>query len=380
MAALVGAGMVAGVWILVHVVQRGLRERRALEEAGDRELVPVPLAETLDALPAGAVLIGSQDQLLHHNRHAEPMSLVRGTRVGFAELLDVVHEVRTTGEPFSGRLIRAGRPGVEALDLQGRVQLLSGGAILVVAVDESAQRRIEAVSRDFIANVSHELKTPIGAIEVLADAVGMAKDEPEDVERFAIRLSSETQRLASLVGQIIELSRLQSSDPVLARDEVDLVEVAQEAVSRTQTLAAKRGIAVVTSYDPAVVTGDRWQLVDAITNLIDNAINYSDAPGRVAVSVSEASGNGDRWAEVRVADNGIGIRAEDHERIFERFYRVDDARSRATGGTGLGLSIVRQIAAAHGGTVTVWSRAGDGSTFTVRIPARLTPTPEEQPI
>ncbi|HMR48552.1 MAG TPA: ATP-binding protein [Arachnia sp.] len=372
-AALVGAGIVAGIWILVHLIQRGLRERRELEGSGSRETVPVQLAEALDALPAGAVLIGPHDELLHHNQHAEPMSLVRGTRVGFAELLDVVHDVRTTGEPFAGRLARAGRPGVEALDLNGRVQPLSGGTILVVAVDESPQRRIEAVSRDFIANVSHELKTPIGAIEVLAEAVEMAKDDPADVERFAARLGCETRRLAALVGQIIELSRLQSSDPVLSRDVVDLVEVVEEAVSRTQPLAAKRGVAVVTTYAPATATGDRWQLVDAVTNLIDNAINYSDAPGRVAVSVSEVADNGDRWAEVRIADNGIGIRTEDLDRIFERFYRVDDARSRATGGTGLGLSIVRQIAAAHGGDVKVWSRAGDGSTFTVRIPARLAP-------
>jgi len=351
-AALVGAGIVSGLWILVYLIQRGLRERRELEGPGSRETVPAQLAETLDALPAGAVLVGPHDELLHHNQYAEPMSLVRGTRVGFTELLDVVHEVRTSGEAFAGRLARAGRPGLEALDLNGRVQPLSDGTILVVAVDESPQRRIEAVSRDFIANVSHELKTPIGAIEVLAEAVEMAKDDPADVERFAVRLSRETQRLASLVGQIIELSRLQSSDPVLSHDDVDLVEVVQEAVSRTQPLAAKRGIAVVTTYAPATVMGDRWQLVDAVTNLIDNAVNYSDAPGRVAVSVSEVAGNGDRWAEVRVADNGIGIRAEDLERIFERFYRVDAARSRHEGGTGLGLAIVKHMVEAHGGRVT----------------------------
>ncbi|MDF1489327.1 sensor histidine kinase [Tessaracoccus caeni] len=376
-AALVGAGIVAALWVLVHVVRVGLQHRRELESREDRPPVPVELAEALDALPVGAALVGSHDELLHHNQHAEPMNLVRGTRVGFPELLDVVHQVQATGEPYSGPLVRPARPGQERVDLKGQVQPLTGGLILLVAIDESAHKRIEAVGRDFLANISHELKTPIGAIEVLAEAVEMAKDDPDDVAHFAARLTAETQRLADLVGQIIELSRLQSSDPVLARDEVDLIEVVQEAVSRTHPRAVKRGIAIATSLAPVTVTGDRWQLVDAVTNLINNAISYSDAPGRVAVSISEVADNGDKWAEVRVADSGIGIAAEDLERIFERFYRVDDARSRATGGTGLGLSIVRQIAAVHGGTVTVWSRPGDGSTFTIRIPLCLAPTSEE---
>lgn len=380
-AALVGAGIVAALWVLVHFIRSGLHHRRELEALNDGELVAPELAETLDSLPVGAVLVGTHDELLHYNQHAEPMSLVRGTRLGFPELLDVVHDVRTTGEAYVGRLIRPGRPGAERLDLKGQVRPLTGGNILVVAVDESAQKRIEAVSRDFLANVSHELKTPIGAIEVLAEAVGMAKDDPDDVVHFATKLTAETQRLASLVGQIIELSRLQSSDPVLARDEVDLAEVVQEAVSRTHPRAVKRGMTIVTSLSSVMVTGDRWQLVDAVTNLINNAINYSDPPNRVAVSVSEVVDNGDRWGEARVADSGIGIPSDALDRIFERFYRVDDARSRATGGTGLGLSIVRQIAAVHGGTVKVWSRPGDGSTFTVRLPARhdgpLAPTVEE---
>jgi two-component system, OmpR family, sensor histidine kinase SenX3 len=245
--------------------------------------------------------------------------------------------------------------------------------VLVLVEDRTEARRVDEVRRDVVAIVSHELKTPVGAMSLLAEALMDAADDPEAVRRFAGRMQHESERLTRLVQDVIELSRLQGHDPLQAPTIVSLDDVVGEAVDRSRLTAEARGIVLACGGQPGLkVMGDSRQLVTALGNLVDNAVRYGPAGSRVAVStrvVQGTGGAGGLVAEVSVTDEGPGIAEAERERIFERFYRVDSARSRDTGGTGLGLSIVKHVAAGHGGEATVWSAEGTGSTFTLRLPA-----------
>ncbi len=224
--------------------------------------------------------------------------------------------------------------------------------------------------RDYDANLSHELKTPNGALRQLSEAVGDAADDPAAVRHFAARMEREAVRLTTLVQEIIDLSRLQVADALHAPQPVAVDDVVAEAVDRVSLAAQRKRIEVGVGGDHgAVVYGHHNLLVTAVRNLVDNAIAYSPDATRVTVFVRRAGG----LVEVAVSDQGLGIPAAEQERIFERFYRVDPARSRATGGTGLGLSIVKHVAANHGGDVTLWSVEGQGSTFTLRLPDSAQP-------
>jgi two-component system sensor histidine kinase SenX3 len=247
-----------------------------------------------------------------------------------------------------------------------RIAPLGSRLVLVLVEDRTEARRVDEVRRDFVANVSHELKTPVGALALLAEAVQAASDDPEAVRRFAARMQQESHRLTSLIQDLIDLSRVQIDAPLAASAEkVHVAEVVADALDRSyETAAARRIELVADAEDDVAVRGDRTQLSAALGNLVENAVNYSPDDTRVAVTVKPV---GD-LVEISVTDQGIGIPERDLERIFERFYRVDPARSRATGGTGLGLSIVKHIAATHGGEVTVWSSEGNGSTFTLKLP------------
>ena len=237
--------------------------------------------------------------------------------------------------------------------------------MLALVEDRTRERRVEAVRRDFVANVSHELKTPVGAIRLLAEAVTDAADDPEAVERFASRMLTESDRLTKLVQQIIELSRLQGDDPLEAPVPVSLDDVVAAAVDTSTIDAGAKHITLVTTGDNELeVFGSLDQITAAVSNLVANAVAYSDEGSRVLVSTKSL---GDT-AQISVVDQGIGIPAREIDRIFERFYRVDPARHRSTGGTGLGLSIVKHVAATHGGDVSVWSVEGQGSTFTLTLP------------
>jgi two-component system sensor histidine kinase SenX3 len=239
------------------------------------------------------------------------------------------------------------------------------GLILLLAEDQTESRRVEEVRRDFVANISHELKTPVGALALLAETMEEAADDPEAVRRFAGRMRQEASRLTYLVQDLITLSRIQAAEPMPDPITVDLSTIVAEAVDRVRMKASARGIDLVAVCEERVVVlGDEDLLVTALRNLLENAIAYSPDKTRVMVSVSRDA----RTAQVSVADQGIGIPERDRERIFERFYRVDPARSRATGGTGLGLAIVKHVMAAHRGKVTVWSQEGVGSTFTLQMP------------
>lgn len=368
--AAVGA-VVALLVVGLVLLASGYRVRRNIATATMlREAARQDLTTFIEALPVGGMLVGPHDEVLTVNPQAEAEGISRGTRVGFIDLLEQVRAVRQSGHRFVGRLVREREPGTPAVEFRVSILPLSFNHVLVIAEDEAEARRVDAMRRDFVANVSHELKTPIGAITILAETIEAAATDPDDVIRFAGRLQKESARLGQLVTQIIELSRLQSSDPMLAREVVDVAGIVEEALSRTRESAEARRVHLV--QGPAVAThvvGDRRQLTDALVNLVQNAVNYSDPGARVAVTAVTTHQDGAEVVELKVADNGIGIPLEDQERIFERFYRVDHGRSRDTGGTGLGLSIVRHIALAHGGSVAVWSRPHQGSTFTLRLPA-----------
>ena len=295
------------------------------------------------------------------------MNILKDSRLDGDEILAIVRAVRRTQAPHQGLIeIPRGPFGKGKRKIKIAVTSLDEDSILILINDESEKARVDAIRRDFIANISHELKTPIGALSLLSEAISQAKDDPEAMERFANRIKSEAKRLEDLVREIINLSRLQGEDPLTDPHPIEMGAVVNEAIAQAETNAESRQITVERGdKHEAWVLGDRQQLIMAVHNLVENAINYSPEGTRVSVELKSV---GD-VIEVDVVDQGIGIKETDLERIFERFYRVDPARSRETGGTGLGLSIVKHVAQNHGGEVKVWSKIGVGSTFALRLPS-----------
>ena len=361
-------GLVVGMWW-------GRRRREAPTRVSYGEVSP-QLRSVIGMLKAGGLAVGPHDEVIYSNSAARSFSLARGDRVVVPEILDLVRDCRATGLATTQDIeIRRGASG-PALHLTVRVAAIEDDVVVVLAEDRTPLLRVDETRRDFVANVSHELKTPIGAISLLAEAVSEASDDPDAVEHFAARLQRESSRLADLVAQIIELSRLQSEDPMLGNELTDVDDVIEAAIDNCRELAVGRQVTIATTGDESLaLVCDPIRLQEAVANLLQNAIVYSDEGSRVAINYRLLVEGEDEFVVIAVADNGIGIKAEEQERIFERFYRVDYARSRESGGTGLGLSIVKHIAALHGGTVSVWSRPGHGSTFTLRLP-RLDPVIE----
>lgn len=332
------------------------------------------LLAAVDLLRSAALVADAGDRVLHSTPAARTTGLVRGNRIGDQEMLDLVRRVRDEDNPVGTQLVIKRERGRIIREFSVRAAPIASGLVMVIADDRSAEARADEIKRDFTANVSHELKTPVGALRVLAEAVETACEDPVAVKHFASRMIETTERLSELISQIIELSRLQSADPMLAAEIVEIDDVTEVALSHCQALAASRGVHLSEAGRRGLkVLGDKEQLVSALTNLIQNAINYSDEGSRVAISTRMVRDADDEFVEISVADNGWGIGQSDLERVFERFYRVDYARSRETGGTGLGLSIVKHVMNAHGGTVNVWSKIGQGSTFTMRMPKFIEP-------
>ena len=363
LAALLGA-VVAGSAVLAwHISESQQRRVAQVEEP----VVPPEVATVLSVLRSSAVIVDDDDTVLKASAPAYALGLVRGTSLLSAELADLVHQVRRDGQIRETELVMT-RPGVPPRHVTARVAPLGSRLVLALVEDRTRERRVEAVRRDFVANVSHELKTPVGAIRVLADAVADAADDPEAVRRFAGRMLTESDRLTQLVLQIIELSRLQGDEPIEAPIAVDVDEVIATAVDTSKIDADKLHISVVTGGVHGLqVFGNEEQVLAAVANLISNAVAYSDPGSSVSVTTRAEHGS----VEISVVDQGIGIPQDEIDRIFERFYRVDPARHRSTGGTGLGLSIVKHVAATHGGEVRVWSVEGQGSTFTLTLPQHL---------
>jgi len=343
------------------------REVRDETNFGSTSEIPEILETALLANEDESMILSPGETAIFQTSGIGALGVLRDNRLASEELLALVRLVRRSGELKMANLeIPRGPIGDGRRNLHVTAAPIDNeGKILVFINDESEQQRIDAVRRDFVANVSHELKTPIGALMLLSEAVLGAKDNPEEVQKFAQRMQSESRRLSELVKEIIDLSRLQSHDPLVAAYEVDIDEVVKEAINLSESAAEARQVTIILNEKSnGVVIGDRDQLIMAVHNLIENAINYSPEKTRVTVTISDAG----ELIEVTVADQGIGIAETEQERIFERFYRVDPARSRETGGTGLGLSIVKHVALNHGGEIGVWSKEGVGSTFALRLP------------
>ncbi|MFZ0322874.1 MAG: ATP-binding protein [Actinomycetes bacterium] len=353
------------------------RKQSAKEPSKD---LPAGAEDVLAALRSAWVVLGSDDRVIRRSAAAVPYGLVRGKRLRVEQVAALVKQVRRDRSirEIALQVPRSHR-GTELLSLDVRVAPL-GDQVLVLAEDSTAVRRVDAVRRDFVANVSHELKTPVGALALLAEAVQGSADDPEAVRRFSNRMQHESARLTQLVQDLISLSRLQTHDPLRDGDSINVDDVVSEAVDSMHLEAEARQIRLeVRGQHGMTMFGDEDQLVTAVRNLVTNAINYSADHTRVTVAV-QAVGKRDDIVEIGVTDQGIGIPERDLERIFERFYRVDPARSRATGGTGLGLSIVKHIVTNHGGDVQVWSSAGSGSTFTLRMPRYRAETDAVSPV
>ncbi|RII13813.1 Signal-transduction histidine kinase senX3 [Streptomyces sp. YIM 130001] len=343
-------------------------------------VLPPGVDTVLSVLRSSAVVLDEADAVVKASSAAYALGLVRGGKLAVDPMLKMAHDTRRDGEirQVELDLPRRGTGRGEALAVSARVAPLGSRLVLLLVEDLTEARRIEAVRRDFVANVSHELKTPVGALSLLSEAVMDAADDPEAVERFAGRMQVEATRLTNLVQELIDLSRVQNDDPLEDAEPVRVDELVAEAIDRCRHQASAKQITMASNIGNGAegsprtnglyVWGHRGQLVGALGNLVENAVNYSPARTRVGIAARRVSASGGELIELAVTDQGIGISDRDKERIFERFYRVDPARSRATGGTGLGLAIVKHVAASHGGEVTVWSSEGQGSTFTLRLP------------
>ncbi len=329
--------------------------------------LPPVLLEALGQLDQNALVLAPGEVIVFASENIDHIGILRDGLIQSQELLAIIRVVRRTNVKQTGTIdVPRGPIGEGRHELTVNViPLIKEQLVLVLLSDESQAQRIQDVRRDFVANVSHELKTPIGALLLLSEAVLGAKDDPEAVTKFATRMQIESKRLTDLVQEIINLSRLQDSDPLSVPSELNVQDLVNEAIDQSQVGADNRKIKISTGdIANGVVLGDRDQLIMAIQNLVENAVNYSPEGTQVTVSSIVKDG----IITISITDQGIGIPENEKERIFERFYRVDPARSRESGGTGLGLSIVKHVATKHGGEVSVWSVENVGSTFSLKLP------------
>ena len=368
------AGLCTGVVaMLAFRLSERERERPHLALQPPAAVLPPGVDTVLSVLPSSAVVLDESDGVVKASSAAYALGLVRGGRLVVEPMLKMARDTRRDGEIRQLEFDlprRRGKPGrADVLALSARSAPLGSRLVLLLVEDLTEARRIEAVRRDFVANVSHELKTPAGALSLLSEAVLDAADDPEAVTRFAGRMQNEATRLTNLIQELIDLSRVQDNEVLTHAELVPVEELVTEAVDRCRQQAGSKNITIAGGGTAGLtVWGNRGQLAAALGNLVENAVNYSPPHTRVAIAADKVPAQGGDLIEISVTDQGIGISEADRERIFERFYRVDPARSRATGGTGLGLAIVKHVAASHGGEVTVWSAEGQGSTFTLRLP------------
>lgn len=355
---LVGAGVVSIVYL---AARRGDRAVSVVTPS-----VPDGVDQVIDALESGGVVLDPSNNVIKASPGALAFGLVWNQALVHPELVAIVDRVRRTGESVTEEVeLPRGPLGDANIYLFVRAARLGSRYVLLLAEDRTEGYKLDAVRRDFIANISHELKTPIGAVSILAEALQAAAKEPEQVKRFAKRLTKESERLARITREIIELSRLQAADALSKPEVVEIDHVVATAIDQNRVAAEARNVTIASGGDAGTeVFGDESLLVVALHNLISNAIVYSAKGSRVGIGVSNVDG----IVEIAVTDQGIGIPADEVDRVFERFYRIDPARSRHTGGTGLGLSIVKHVVQNHGGDVRVWSQPGYGSTFTIRLP------------
>ena len=384
--------------------EAGEAESRPRPAEGDHSLfgedLPVLPTERrfVEAMPYALIVADSAGAVAYASKGADPLNLVRNGRLVAEDIGEVLALVVADGQVRErelkvtlprpdrrqdGRGVRAGEAvPTDTLYLRVRIGAIADDLFAIFLRDMSEQRRFEAMRRDFITNVSHELKTPSGAISLLAETITDAADDPDAVRYFAGRITKESQRLAELVHKLIELQRAQDAPAMSDAKPMSVVAMTRESIAANEVQADAKQIGIVLSLngrvipvevpegepetldDDVLVRVGREPFTTAVKNLVENAIHYSPAHTTVSVGIGVV---GDR-VRIRVVDQGIGIPKESLGRIFERFYRVDPARSRETGGSGLGLAITKHCVQECGGTISVWSREGEGSTFTIELP------------
>ena len=341
----------------------GKRKSQVIEAEPDS--FPDLVAEVLELMGSVGIVLDGSNKVVGTNSWAESFGLVARGLLVHAETVDLVKRARSGSdiESFEG-VLRVGL-AQEKVSVAAKAKLVAGDYVVLVLEDRTSDIRLDKTRRDFIENISHELKTPIGAIALLSEAIQEAGDDRDAVSKFAASLNKESSRLTFLVQDIIKLSRLQSEEVLATAEIVDLNEVMAEAIDRNEQLAASRKIRLVSDQAPKLeIFGNKEMLITAVKNLVENAISYSEPGTSVGIGCSAK----ESIAEITVTDSGSGISPENQQRIFERFYRADPSRSRDTGGTGLGLSIVKHVAKIHRGEIKLFSQVGVGSTFTLRVP------------
>jgi two-component system sensor histidine kinase SenX3 len=371
-------GVTVGARLAPRVVER--RQQVAAQSAG---ITVAQMLERIVALtPLGTAVVDLHRDVVYHNNRARELGLVRDRQLDEAAWQAASRTLADGADvEFDLSPSKRAMPGRSGLSVHGQARLLSEEDRRFAAVfvtDQSEYARMEATRRDFVANVSHELKTPVGAMAVLGEALLASAEDPETVRRFGEKVLVEANRLGDMVSELIELSRLQGAERLPDLGSVDVDTVVSEAISRHKVSADNADITVCTDEPSGLrMLGEQTLLITAVANLVSNAIAYSPRGSLVSISRRRCGDN----IAIAVTDRGIGIARKDQERVFERFFRADKARSRATGGTGLGLAIVKHVAANHNGSIGLWSRPGTGSTFTLSIPAyQVDREPPDQPL
>lgn len=355
-------------WVLLRELRRDKRESDTNSQPADSA------SDLLDVLASAGILLNGSNTVIRSTTNAQALGLIQSRMLAHDSLVELVNAARVPEGPREVELELSTGLQSESVWVSARAVHLADGNVLLTVEDETEAKRLEETRRDFVANISHELKTPIGAISLLSEALVDAADDPRMVKKFSTDLIKESKRLANLVQEIIQLSRLQSTDVIKNAQVIELRDVIQEATERNSVLAERRNIRISADAPAGIhVLGDQELLIVAVKNLIENAITYSDEGKQVGIGLRKKHG----VAAIAVTDNGIGMTLEQQERVFERFYRADASRSRQTGGTGLGLAIVKHVSASHLGDVQVFSKPGVGSTFTLRLPVASVPAEEE---
>jgi len=357
---LLGA-LLGGTTIYFLVKAKNKPEQQNLTSNSSRNLI----LKLIQSLPDIVIWVDGDNKIKYASEVALSLNIAREDKIQIDALEALISMARRIDEPLMKK-VKAKRPlGIAKLNLDTWVMRLERGEVLLWAQNNSVVSRVETMRRDFVANISHELKTPVGALSLLAEAIEESGKDSESIQKFAKRIGPETKRLTNVIRDIIDLSQVQSDDPLATANPVEVDRVINDAVDAVQLLADLNSVEIVQVNEPDVkIVGDEYQLVMAIRNLLTNAITFSPVNSRITVGAKLKDG----VVEITVSDQGIGISLENQSRIFERFYRVDPARSRTTGGTGLGLAIVKHVCENHGGEVSVWSVQGQGSTFTMKFP------------
>jgi two-component system sensor histidine kinase SenX3 len=357
---LLGA-LLGGTTIYFLVKPKNQPEQQSPTSNSSRNLI----LKLIQSLPDIVIWVDGDNKIKYASEVALNLNIAREDKIQIDALETLISMARKIDEPLIKK-VKAKRPlGIAKLNLDAWVMRLERGEVLLWAQNNSVVSRVETMRRDFVANISHELKTPVGALSLLAEAIEESGKDSESIQKFAKRIGPETKRLTNVIRDIIDLSQVQSDDPLASANPVEVDRVINDAVDAVQLLADLNNVEIAQVNEPDVkIVGDEYQLVMAIRNLLTNAITFSPANSRITVGAKLKDG----VVEITVSDQGIGISLENQSRIFERFYRVDPARSRSTGGTGLGLAIVKHVCENHGGEVSVWSVPGQGSTFTMKFP------------